>query len=595
MTPKRVFLVAFLFTAATPVDRSAAYDWGLQGLPIGSAPGLQATGSARGSGLAAPDGAGGAYVAWFDERTLPSRIFLQRVTVTGTPASGWPANGIPVSAATPTSQSGPALADDGSGGALIAWAEGSYDSVLWRLRAIRVTSQGTPSVGWPAAGVVVTDSAGAPSLPEVVPDGAGGVFVLWRRPASFSYVDRVYLHHVRADGTLDPAWPGDGRVVGYSQGPLTAAVRPDGAGGALVLWDDRRWPENVTDIRLARIQANGSLAPDWPTLGLVIRSTTTLYDNVRGPTLAPDGTGGAVVAFREFKTPAGHSGLYAKRVLGNGQFAPGWADSGAVAAAPTGVAQIRAVTDGQGGVILAWEALANGFPGWDIWVQRLNALGSVAAGWPADGRPAGIPQGNALEPVLVPDQEGGAFVGWVGYHEDRGRGYLQHVTQSGANASGWGAGGAELAPGRPIDHDQSAPALAPGIQSSIFAFWTDGPIPAGDLTDVRGQYIAPAPTGGVHGPLDPRQLALSVHPTPAISVAHVEFRLPRSASVSVGIFDIAGRRVRTLMPLGPRAPGVYAPVWDLRGDRGEPMAPGVYRIVLRAEGVMTTTSAVVLR
>jgi hypothetical protein len=45
--------------------------------------------------------------------------------------------------------------------------------------------------------------------------------------------------------------------------------------------------------------------------------------------------------------------------------------------------------------------------------------------------------------------------------------------------------------------------------------------------------------------------------------------------VVVGIYDIAGRRVKTLLSAG-RGPGIHTVVWDATDHNGTPVASGVY-------------------
>jgi hypothetical protein len=68
----------------------------------------------------AADGSGGAIVTWADDRGDVD-IYAQRVDATGAPQ--WTANGAPISTAANV-QDQPAIASDGQGGAIIAWQDG---------------------------------------------------------------------------------------------------------------------------------------------------------------------------------------------------------------------------------------------------------------------------------------------------------------------------------------------------------------------------------------------------------------------------------------------------------------------------------------
>lgn len=74
----------------------------------------------------------------------------------------------------------------------------------------------------------------------------------------------------------------------------------------------------------------------------------------------------------------------------------------------------------------------------------------------------------------------------------------------------------------------------------------------------------------------------------------VRLTVPQSATVEVDVYDIAGRRVRTLLDRTMR-PGEYPLVWDGRDANGQLAAPGVYFIHLRGPGVARTVRGVLLR
>lgn len=66
--------------------------------------------------------------------------------------------------------------------------------------------------------------------------------------------------------------------------------------------------------------------------------------------------------------------------------------------------------------------------------------------------------------------------------------------------------------------------------------------------------------------------------------------------IDIGVFDVAGRRVRTILH-GPRQPGVYRSMWDGKDGAGRRVGQGVYfiRIVLTEEGIQRTKKTVLLR
>lgn len=84
-------------------------------------------------------------------------------------------------------------------------------------------------------------------------------------------------------------------------------------------------------------------------------------------------------------------------------------------------------------------------------------------------------------------------------------------------------------------------------------------------------------------------------PNPAGSTYRFWVDVPVNANpVRVSVFDVAGRRVRTLLE-EPVAPGRHAVAWDLRTDTAVRVAAGVYFVRLDAAGDTRTRRIVVVR
>jgi len=78
----------------------------------------------------------------------------------------------------------------------------------------------------------------------------------------------------------------------------------------------------------------------------------------------------------------------------------------------------------------------------------------------------------------------------------------------------------------------------------------------------------------------PRSFALTPQPNPFTAEARLRWSLPASGSAELGVFDVAGRRVRTFEVRGAgRGTGVVR--WDGRDAAGEIVTPGVYFVRLR--------------
>jgi hypothetical protein len=140
------------------------------------------------------------------------------------------------------------------------------------------------------------------------------------------------------------------------------------------------------------------------------------------------------------------------------------------------------------------------------------------------------------------------------------------------------------------------PDFVPGAGTLVHATettsWTD--IQLGPFTykltalDFNGNESAPATvsiTVGVTTPEVPKALAFaSIAPNPFRRSLSLVIEIPRAAGmVDLTLFDLAGRRVRTLVN-GPLAAGRYTYVWDCRAGESGRVAPGVYLARLRGAG-----------
>ena len=77
------------------------------------------------------------------------------------------------------------------------------------------------------------------------------------------------------------------------------------------------------------------------------------------------------------------------------------------------------------------------------------------------------------------------------------------------------------------------------------------------------------------------------HPNPFATATHFELTIDESGPARVGVYDVAGRRVR-LLDGGVRAPGTYRFTWDGRDAHGKTVANGVY--FYRLEGTATVAA-----
>jgi hypothetical protein len=104
----------------------------------------------------------------------------------------------------------------------------------------------------------------------------------------------------------------------------------------------------------------------------------------------------------------------------------------------------------------------------------------------------------------------------------------------------------------------------------------------GDIVDLG--------VAGVGGPGS--HLSFSVAPNPARR-ALFSFNLPEPADVEIGIFDVAGRQVASLVQ-GTLPAGSYSKAWAGETSDGRTASAGVYFARMKANGAMYSVRAVFL-
>jgi hypothetical protein len=121
------------------------------------------------------------------------------------------------------------------------------------------------------------------------------------------------------------------------------------------------------------------------------------------------------------------------------------------------------------------------------------------------------------------------------------------------------------------------------------------------LSPTEIQSVMQTPVGGGSGdvPLGgiglPRGITLLAgNPSPLTSNQWIAYTLPAAGEVDLAIFDVAGRRVRTLAT-GVRLAGPHRVEWDGADAMGRAVASGSYFLRLRADGSVKTVPVVRLR
>ncbi|HXV12580.1 MAG TPA: hypothetical protein VEC56_00105, partial [Candidatus Krumholzibacteria bacterium] len=227
--------------------------------------------------------------------------------------------------------------------------------------------------------------------PILVPDGSGGAIVVWQDDRNGA--SDIYAQRVNSRGTS--LWAANGVALCTAPGAQWvlaqwAAIVADGAGGAIVVWQDLR--SDAGDVYAQRVNSAG--VPLWAANGVALCAAANAQEF---PVAIADGSGGVVVAWQDYRSGANYD-VYAQRV--NAVGAVQWVANGVLMCADgTDQDSHQITSDGTGGAIVAWRDWRYGASDHDIFAQRINGAGVLQ--WFGSGNSMCNALGNQQAPQLV--------------------------------------------------------------------------------------------------------------------------------------------------------------------------------------------------
>lgn len=320
------------------------------------------------------DGAGGAIIATdysYNEKTL----FVIKVDSEG--SFPWGEDGVSIYCEEYQCHSFQ-LASDSSGGAIVIWQESHAEpgpephrpKIAERIFAQRVNSEGSPSWGQSGVLLYTTPEGVAAEGHQVISDGSGGAIAVWHQwplgkiefGTPEALLSDICAQRVDANGNI--LWQQNGVPLGITKGggecPSNALVVSDGAGGAIVIWEDLR--QGMMSIYTQRIDAEGNIK--WQPGGeevCYIESHSSFWPR----TAVSDGSGGVIVTF----------GIRAQKIDAAGRTM--WPDDGILF---TDRGTHAMAYDGYGGAVIAWGSGKSMFTSERAYVQRIDAEGNCLWG-----------------------------------------------------------------------------------------------------------------------------------------------------------------------------------------------------------------------
>ncbi len=523
------------------------------------------------------DFAGGAIIVWDDFRNGANYdIYAQRINNLG--VVQWSANGV-IIVSLANDQAMPKIISDGIGDAIIVWNDfrgGNYSDIY----AQKISSNGT--VQWTANGVSICSAVNSQNNPAIICDGAGGAIITWQDQRDGNL--DIYAQHINSSGTV--SWPSEGvpicNAINKQENP---AIASDSYGGAIITWQDYR--SNVDyDTYAQRIDVNGSVL--WTVDG---NSVCNLLGNQVYPNIIQNKTDEVIITWFDVRNGI-DADIYSQRFNIDGNVL--WANNGVALCNATNLQQFPVlVDDGSGGAIAAWQDYRAG--SFDVYVQRINMNGDIL--WTTDGVPISTETNAQMSPEIISDGQGGAIITWRD-HRDNGN---QDIYAQCINSSGiiqWTENGIAISTAQ---NDQYTPDITnDGAGGAIIVWWD---YRNGSTSDIYVQQVNNnGQLGVVTDVKDGNSASLKLfkleqnYPNPFNPSTRIRFEIPIQAQndnalVTLKVYDVHGNEVADLV--NKETPGGTYNV-ELSIEKLK-LSSGVYFYQLKAGGFIQTKKMILLK
>jgi hypothetical protein len=292
--------------------------------------------------------------------------------------------------------------------------------------------------------------------PQLAADGAGGAVVVWEDSRNGTDYD-IYAQRIDSKGIAQ--WRAGGvplcAAIGHQRFPQITA---DSSGGFIVTWFDRRSGKHY-DIYSQRIDSTGRVR--WSADGVPI---CTAPGDQYDPTPVSDNSGGAIIVWQDRRNGNDYD-IYAQCIGASGRVK--WDANGVVLCSAAGDQDtFIPVSDGRGGVVVAWQDRRSGRD-YDLYVQRVDANGTVQ--WGSNGVAVCAEKDDQRLPQMVADKDGNVILTWQDKRNSTDYDiYTQRVDASGTVA--WTVNGIAICKEA---NSQYEPRLAADGDGGAFITWQD--------------------------------------------------------------------------------------------------------------------------
>jgi len=350
-------------------------------------------------------------------------------------------------------QTSPKMISNASGNTIITWQDyrNGLDSDIY---VQNIEPNGV--VKWDQNGVALCSAPNFQLNPQICSDGAGGAIITWDDERDITNTN-VYAQCVNSNG--DVMWTPNGvllcTAINVQDEPQ---IIDDGMGGAIIAWTDARSGTDI-DIYAQKIDSNGAVL--WGSDGIILYNASFNQDN---PQICSDEAGGAIVTWEDFRSGS-DTDIYAQHVDSNGVVK--WTPNGNVICnASDNQHSPKITSDGEEGGIITWYDYRSGSD-YDIYAQRINPNGTVR--WILNGVDLCTASDIQNSPQICSDDSGGAIIAWNDYRSGSNWDiYAQRVDSEGDPQ--WTLNGEEICI---VSNNQDSPFICSDGSGGAIIVWQD--------------------------------------------------------------------------------------------------------------------------
>jgi hypothetical protein len=234
----------------------------------------------------------------------------------------------------------------------------------------------------------------------------------------------------------------------------------DGQGGCFIAW---LYNDPVTgdDIYAQHMDVFGNAL--WGGNGTpVCRAEFEQYN----PKIVSDGNGGIIVAWADNRNNDWDENIYAQRISAEGNAL--WEGNGTIVSnADSTQNYINMVSDNHGGAIIVWEDDRGSDD--DIYAQRINGNGISL--WTANGTLISLEGDEDDNPNVYMNDADDVFIAWVTYNKDEEHIFSQKLNLLGANQ--WAVGGVQVKKALDNGLDIIIPKIIDDTAGGIIVGWME--------------------------------------------------------------------------------------------------------------------------